>query len=209
MEKRFTLSFILVIVACIALQGCGSTPVANSTASNNAVRSNGQTATSQNTQVQVPGQAPGQTPIPGITGPVDPASVDVNAPPAGEITQDRRKIVDVPANGKMPAPTAIPAPENSSIVSMMDSSGVARETRTFRSDPQIAKIERLTSGTGQTTTVYLKNGKAVKLPAGSVKVVSTVSLAELRQLAGIPPPKPPPNAGDTGSKSGDSPTKKR
>jgi len=202
MERRISLAISSIFVACV-LTGCGSTPNASQSPRNQTI-ANG-SANSSNSP-STPLATPGQTPIPGITGPLASSNVDVNAPSAGDIMKGRRRIVDVPANGKAPAQMSVPAPENSSMVSTMDGSGVARQTRTFTGDPNIAKLERLTSAAGQTSTIYLKNGRAVRVPQGKITSVVTVTLAELRQLAGIKPPQPPRAVTDT--KKSDSDAKK-
>ncbi len=178
------------------LIGCGSSPSVGNSGAKVPDAPGGQGKTNAGTTPASNGE---QTQIPGITGPATSANVDVNAPGAGNIEQQRRQIVDVPANGPQPKPMAVEAGEDSSIVTIMDKTGIATETRTFRSDQFIARLVKQTSSTGSKVTIYLKSGKTVSVEASKVPRVNAVSLATLRELAGIKPPAESPDTGSKGS----------
>lgn len=196
------LNAIIILVGAITSFGCGSSqPDTNS-------NSKGQISTANrpgSNAATSPAVNDGQTSIPGIPGPGNATNIDVNTPAAGELEQNRRKIVDVPADGPQPKPTAVAAAEDSSIVTIMDKTGIATETRTFRSDQYVARLVRQISSTGTKVTIYLKNGKAVSVDPSKVPQINVVSLATLRELAGI---KPPPATTGTGSKGSSGDTKK-
>lgn len=192
MKTKFFVVFVAVISA--AAIGCGSSP-----SGNNAVKT-ATNATTDQAKVGTTTASPAngeQTQIPGITGPENSANVDVNTPGAGNVEQKRRQIVDVPANGPLPKPMAVEASEDSTMVTIMDKTGIATETRTFRSDQYIARLVKQTSSNGTKATIYLKNGKAVSVDASKIPQANAVSIATLRELAGI---KPSAASTDTGSK---------
>ena len=91
-----------------------------------------------------------------------------------------------------PANPAMPAPDNSEIVMSLNEKG-AVETRTFKANPVLAKIERTTAGREVQLKVFLKNGKVIALPADKIKNFAAVSATEILQAAGIEPPKPAQN----------------
>ena len=100
---------------------------------------------------------------------------------------------------------AVEASEDSSIVTIMDRSGVATETRTFRSEQNIAKLVKQTYPTGSKVTIILKNGRKISLDGSKIPQINAVSLTTIRELAGIKPPAPKT---DTGSK-GTAPTDRK
>lgn len=194
MRSNFIFPSILVISVC--LSACGSKQEENKkTANSSAANSIGNTVS--NSGAATPA-ASGGTPIPGIEGPVAASNVDINEPAAGDIeTRKRREIIDNP-DGKLQPPTPVDAGENSTITTIMDKSGVATETRVFKSDPQIAKVQKVISTNGTTVKIFLKNGKVVSVGADRLPIISYATLATLKELAGIKPP-PPPVGNDTKS----------
>ncbi len=194
-------AIFIVVIAAVSF-GCGSSqPETNL---NSKERNPAANRAGTNAAVS-PAANVGQNQVPGIPGPNDASNVDVNTPGDALADQNRRKIVDVPANGPQPKPMAVDASEDSSIVTIMDKTGIATETRTFRSDQYIARLVKQTSATGAKVTIYLKSGKAVSVEPSRVPQVNTVSLATLRELAGI---KPPAATTDTGSKGSTGAAKK-
>ncbi len=79
---------------------------------------------------------------------------------------DANQINVVPqANGNKNVkvmPNEAPAPYDSSVSTTMNKDGRFLETRTFRKDPLIQKVERIQEE--KKVKVYLKNGKVVELP---------------------------------------------
>lgn len=190
------LNAILIVMIAAVSFGCGSSqPETNS---NSKAQNTAANRPASNSAAS-PAANDAQTQIPGIPGPDNASNVDVNSPGDALADQNRRKIVDVPANGQQPKPTAVAAAEDSSIVTIMDKTGIATETRTFRSDQYIARLVRQISSNGTQVTIYLKNGKAVSVEPSKVPQVNAVSLATLRELAGIKPPAATPDTGSKGS----------
>jgi hypothetical protein len=111
----------------------------------------------------------------------------------------------VPTNANVKAaPISAPAPFDSSIVTTMDKNNRFLETRTFRSDPLIRKIERIQQL--KKITIFLKNGKAVELPYDKGQMLFTGgSPQDLLTAAGIKPPTAPPsvNPGKVEQSTGD------
>ena len=197
MNTKNSVAFIVILLSF--LTACGSKP--------DEVRKAASPGNSNVTANTASPSAAGQTPIPGIEGPNVAANADINAPAAGEImTPKRRELVDVPGPVLPPAP--IPAPEDSTVTSMMDKSGIAYETRVFGSDQQIAKVQKVFNATNTTAKIYLKSGKVVTVAADKIPALFTISLAEIKKLAGITPPPPVPSS-DSGLKSDPNSKKKQ
>jgi len=190
------LTFLALIAASVLAISCGSTPDKAARSSNTGISN--VVSNSANAGAPVSGSG---TPVPGVQDANAVSNADINAPAAGDVMQQkRREIADVPASGPLPEPSAITAGEDSTISSSMDKSGVAYETRVFKSDPQIAKVQKVISTTGTSVKIYLRNGKVVPVSADKVRALSLVTLANLRELAGIKAP-PPATAPSTGTKN--------
>ncbi len=100
-------------------------------------------------------------------------------------------------SGENPEPiAAIPlttaAPDNSEISGTMNDRGVPIETRTFKDNPLLAKVEKIyTKANNPNIKVYLKNGKVINLPPGKISNPSTASANEILAAVGaIPKPAP-------------------
>ena len=102
--------------------------------------------------------------------------VDPNAntgPATNRMTDFNGKEIAVNKSGanesvKPPAPNikqvSVPAPDNSEVTSSMNDKGQMLETRTFKNNPTLAKIERLYVELDKPIiTAYLKNGKKADL----------------------------------------------
>lgn len=61
----------------------------------------------------------------------------------------------------------VPAGDNSEITSVVNENGVI-ETRTFKSHPTLAKIERTFAGREVKVKVFLKNGQVAEMPADDI-----------------------------------------
>jgi hypothetical protein len=114
----------------------------------------------------------------------------VNAPSNSNLTnQNQRPIVNGPMmpNAK---PVDVPRPYNSTMSTSMDKQGKFVETRKFKDDPQISKVERMQQL--KKVKLYLRSGKVIDLPFDKVgNIFVDGSPAELLQLAGIKPPSTP------------------
>lgn len=85
------------------------------------------------------------------------------------------------------------APDNSEITSLMDAKGQMIDTRTFKNNPVLAKIERnVTDAKNPQVKVYLKNGKVINLPPGKLANPTGASASEILIAAGLAPKAAPP-----------------
>lgn len=78
---------------------------------------------------------------------------------------------------------ANPAPDNSEITIRLDQFPI--ETRTFKSHPQLAKVERIQDVANKKTVVkvYLKNGQVKELPENTVQNAMAAPAAEIVKAA--------------------------
>ena len=95
---------------------------------------------------------------------------------------------------------AKPAPENSTFASYL--SDVGHEIRTFRSHPQILKVEKRIGGNEQSLKIYLRGGRVIERPGNLIPILATASTAEILSVAGLSPasPKAPASDAKTGAK---------
>lgn len=92
------------------------------------------------------------------------------------------------------------APGDSEISSTMNSQGVPIETRTFKNDPLLDKVEKiLADPKNPQVKIYLKNGKVVNLPASKIGDSAIVSANEILIAAGAIP-KTAPSGSDSKEK---------
>jgi hypothetical protein len=76
-----------------------------------------------------------------------------------------------------------PAPEDSTISTTL--TDVAREVRTWKKDPVLAKVEKTFDGENSSIKVYLRNGKVIPLPGTSIAQLSDIPAATVLSLAGV------------------------
>lgn len=82
------------------------------------------------------------------------------------------------------AQNARPAPDNSTFTSFLTDAGY--EIRTFKSHPQLLKVEkRIGTNGSQTIKVYLRNGKIVNVASERIGSLGTASAATIVAAAGI------------------------
>ena len=175
--------FSLLIAVLVA--ACGSQPVADGTAAKNGTA--GAPAASPGSGQPSDPSAPS-----GIAVPSGNSNIDANSPPAGDVAMgNKRGIVDGPAGPPM-APPVKNAPENSTLATTMGKNGAFIETRVFTADPFVAKVEKTSLGPNQTAKIFLKNGRVVSVAADKIGAIGTVTLATIRELAGVKPAAPPP-----------------
>ena len=157
----------------------------SSSASNTSASSNGEVSSNQST-VNAANSSP-YTPASGNTGDANMAN-PANPAVAANANQSQVKVITPQGNAK---PLTFPAPDNSEYSSSMNSTGQAVETRTFHSDPVIAKVERIWKDVNdKTVTIYLKNGKTVKVPADKVPEIKSLPVQSFYDLAGVKPAQP-------------------
>lgn len=112
------------------------------------------------------------------------------------------KVVNVETKNLKPTNPTIPAADNSEIVTILNDKG-AVETRTFKTNPLLSKIERTTLGKDVQLKVYLKNGKTISLQPDKIKNFTSDSAEQILVAAGIqPPPAPPTQNSGTGAATG-------
>lgn len=129
----------------------------------------------------------GTTPTETVTG-VDVAPNAENIPGAGT---GRKRIVDVPQTGPTPPPARVPAGENSEMTTTMDKQGRFVETRYFKSDRVLAKVERTWLGPTESTITYtLRNGKTFSASGANIADMSRATVVDLLNNAGIAPAGP-------------------
>jgi hypothetical protein len=107
-----------------------------------------------------------------------------------------------------PVQASAPAPFDSTIATTMNKQNQFLETRTFRSDPLIQKMERLQEV--KKIRLYLKNGKIVDVPYDKGMMLFTSgSPQDILNAAGIKAPSTPPavNPGKVEESIKDAPTK--
>ena len=89
------------------------------------------------------------------------------------------------AGKQIPSLNSRPAPEDSTMTATL--TDFARETRTWRKHPVLAKVEKVHNGGEGSIKVYLHNGKVIDLPGNSITQLDQVSAATVLQLAGVAP----------------------
>jgi len=79
--------------------------------------------------------------------------------------------------------SARPAPENSEFSAVL--TDFILERRTFKSHPQLSKVEKVSDGENKSITVFLIDGKVIELSGDKIEFLSTVSTADLLTAAGL------------------------
>lgn len=191
------LIYLMLFAAALSFGACSSAPATDNTA---APHSPSNTTTGQRAVPEQPAAnggnispTAGQPSVASNTAPdASAANADTASKgPAGQIdpVNGRRRIVDTPAMGPIPPPPVVPAPENSTMSSTMNKSGQFVETRTFKSDPQLLKVERTWQSPQKSTIKYwLRNGRTLSAPGDRIKDLATVSSNDLLANAGVSRP---------------------
>ena len=121
----------------------------------------------------------------------DPAAGNANLTPTiaeriAKLRQKRAEIGNAPVTGPTPAPQYRPAAEDSMVATTMDTSGAVIETRIFKSDPKVAKVEMKWIGPKNSTMkIYLKDGRVVQAKGGNIENLGATPVATLLQIAGV------------------------
>ncbi len=112
---------------------------------------------------------------------------------------NRRRPVDVPAEGPPPPLSFTAAPENSEIATRMGSDGRIQEFRRFKNNPQLDRAEASWSGNSpKSLKIYLKDGRVVEVTSNRISNLKTATTKQLLELAGVGPAQP--SAPDTTKK---------
>lgn len=150
----------LIIAIAAVFSGCGSSPDETPNANVNAPNA-GITAGQNSNLVPYSNQ-------------IDPNAFNGNA--------NNLRTVNRPPENTQESFKSRNAPDDSEFKTMMNSKGEVLETRTFRSHPQLLKIERVTIGSEQKLKVYLKNGRVYdtteeKIPNFTVAAPQNILIA--------------------------------
>ena len=76
-----------------------------------------------------------------------------------------------------------PAPDNSEFAVIL--AGTALEVRTFKSHPQLLKVEKRHEGEKSFLKVYLRNGQVIDLPGAQMPSLGTESAARILEISGV------------------------
>ena len=181
------LLFVIVSIATLAA-GCSS----GAAVSQNSVSAN--TANARNAEPSAnPANSDSQ---PGTVASV-PIAPEVPGTASGPLVEKRKTLVDSNPGGPIPEGQRVPASENSEIATTMDNAGNFVETRYFKTDPMLVKVQRTWLGPGRSTLkIWLKNGKEVTASGDKIENLSIAPIPSLLALAGVKTAAP----ADTGAK---------
>jgi hypothetical protein len=173
----FLFSILLVLGGCSGKNGESSPTTANgagpAAANSNPAEANTVAATNSNPPA-------GMQPYNGMQ------NLDRNAFNA---TNDNRKVIKYePKKDELPFGTRI-APDDSTMTTSSRGRDFV-ETRTFRSDPLLARVEKIMDGKTTHYKVYLKNGKMFEAPAEKMENMPALSPANILEAIGMRPNPP-------------------
>lgn len=109
-------------------------------------------------------------------------------PTRAEIREKLRQknLINSPSSGPLPPPQFRPAPENSKIATTMNGEGAVIETRVFKNNPQLVKVEMTWAGPkDKTFKIFLKNGKVVEAKSDNIDNLESTPTSVLLKLAGM------------------------
>lgn len=164
--------FSALCLFMIAAAAFGCSKSTSTTGSNSNLDSNqlvaGTTASNQNSQ----------TIIPGIQG----APAEGNRQAANQLNVPVKH-----GSSTEKAPSSMPAPDDSTFSAEL--TDIAREVRTFKSHPQLLKVEKtIEPGKQPVIKVFLRGGKIVTLPGDKITNLASVPASSILSAAGINPP---------------------
>lgn len=111
------------------------------------------------------------------------SNVNINAPSKGAIAvAEGRKLREGPAPEGTPQPKDLGDGSEMSVRSIKDS---FLETRTFKIDRQLDRVERITNSKGASIRIVLRSGKTVNVAPAKIPDLSRISTSDLYTLAGI------------------------
>jgi hypothetical protein len=174
----------IIAAFSILLGGCSGTSGENNS---NAPAANGSTSNQVNAAT-VSNNTPSMIPYPGTE--------NTNGNPANSDI----KVTNIDPKQIKTTNPAMPAPDNSEMLTVLNEKGVV-ETRTFKSNPLLAKVERTTVGRNVQLKIFLKNGKVVAVPSEKIGNFPTDSAQQILQAAGLVASNPVQNA-ETGAATG-------
>lgn len=89
------------------------------------------------------------------------------------------------AGKTIPSLNSRPAPEDSTMTTTLTDR--ARETRTWKKHPVLAKVEKIYDGESS-IKVYLRNGKVIELPGNAIGKLDQIPAASVLEIAGVSAP---------------------
>lgn len=166
--------FVFIVTITAFLNSCSSTPPTNAPASANSNQVNANTMAATNPN------PPAMSPYNGVQ--------NLN-PNAFNATNNNLPVVPYqPKKDELPYGSRL-APDDS-IVSSGSRGKEFVETRTFRSDKVLNKVEKIMDGKTTKYKVFLKNGKVVEAPADKMDNFAAMAPGNILEVIGIQP-KPP------------------
>ena len=115
-----------------------------------------------------------------------------HTPTRAEIRERLRQksLISAPSSGPLPPPQFRPAPENSMVSTTMNSQGAVVETRVFKDNPQIVRVEMTWVGPKDNALkIFLRNGRVVEAKADNIENLGSTPISVLLEKAGIKAPK--------------------
>lgn len=167
MDKIFALAFIAGLFA-----GCSSR--ATTPSNNSAAR-------------QSSNSSAGPNPEPSANSDTAPLNSN-HTPTIAELREKHRlkSLINAPSSGPLPAPQFRPAPENSTVATSMNQEGAVIETRVFKNNPQLIKVEMKWIGPKDSTLkIFLKDGRIVEAKGGKIENLGSTPVSVLLEMAGI------------------------
>jgi hypothetical protein len=197
---KFFSKTVFIAVSLSFLAACGgSTSTETTTNSSNRTEtanvSSNQTASNSGTGVYVPPPAENAEPVTEIKPVGDRVASALTLNSSNSNVNSNVQTVEIKPGKNVVANPPTTVSDGSEVTSVLNAKG-AVETRVFKNDPQLAKLERITSGNNVTVKVHLKNGKVLTIPKDKIKNFSNDSAEEILRAAGIEPKKPAPADGE-------------
>lgn len=103
-----------------------------------------------------------------------------------KLRQKRLEMGNAPVSGPLPEPQFRPARDNSMVSTTMNSEGDVVETRIFKNNPQISKVEMKWVGPKNSALkIFLKDGRVVEARGGNIENLGATPVATLLQMASV------------------------
>jgi hypothetical protein len=119
-----------------------------------------------------------------------PAATDPLVPPGSPVQRKLDEMRKAANSGPKVDPAVVaaknakPAPDNSTFASYLGDEGY--EIRTFKSHPQLLKVEKKTTASGQQTLkVFLRGGRVIEMPGHKINPLSTAPASLILLIAGV------------------------
>lgn len=104
----------------------------------------------------------------------------------------QKMLINSPSSGPLPPPQFRPAQDNSMVSTTMNSQGAVVETRVFKDNPQIARVEMTWVGPkNNNLKIFLRNGRVVEAKGDNIENLGATPVSTLLGMAGIKTAKTP------------------